>query len=303
MLVRLKLTSSSTGTTLSANIASILAGTMTTTNDNGTVRPSNLSEVDQSGSSVLGTIWNNSNGLYASPAQYYYTKINSVNSNYTSWFRIRPGGTQLVVSWGNDYSTLNEYSTSEFTSLVNGTSTTGTVDIIVTDKILAIHQQATAGSIILADLSASGMLNAFTESCRLVGCVPTTKDTSGVPDQYYKVFQFPKVWSPTEDKYITMTGATLHAMTSDVVPDPINQNIKIPLSNCYVGDQDKLFYPVLGIKGFSNTPVFSGGGTMYDASNNVYYTTGYLAGGGTSATVVYTPGNAYVGAQIVIEGE
>jgi hypothetical protein len=64
-----------------------------------------------------------------------------------------------------------------------------------------------------------------------------------------------------------------------------------------------VFYPVLGIKGFSNTPVFSGGGTMYDTSNNVYYTTGYLAGSGVSTAVVYTPGNAYVGAQILIEGE
>jgi hypothetical protein len=303
MLVRLKLTSSSTATTLIANITSILAGTMTTADDNGTARPSNLSEVVQAESSVLGTVWNNSSGLYANPATSYYTKTNSIDSNSTAWFRLQSNGNFIDANWGADYSDTSTYVVGDQTSMIDCTSTTGTIDIIVTDKIFAIHQIPSSGSIIFADLAACGMLNAFTESSKFVGCVPTTKDTSGVPDAYYKVFKFPKVWDPATDKYNVLSNATLHTMSSDIIPDPMNQNVKIPLSTCYVGDQTTVFYPVLGIKGFSNTPVFSGGGTMYDTSNNVYYTTGYLAGSGVSTAVVYTTGNAYVGAQILIEGE
>ena len=303
MLVRLKLTSSSTATTLLSNIQAIITGTMTTANDSGTLRPSNLSEVVQAESVVLGTIWNNSNSLYANPAETYYTKTNSVDSNSTAWFKLIPFGTQIRATWGADYSDQTVYNSGDQTSLVNCTSTTGTVDVIITDKIFVIHQNATAGQIIFADMAACGMLNAFTESSKLVGCVPTTKDIAGLPETYYQVFKFPKIWDPSTDKYATVSNATLHTISSDIIPDPMNKNVKIPLSTCYVGDQDTVLYPVLGMKGFSNTPIFGAGGIMYDTSNNVYYTTGYLAGSGVSTTVVYTPGNAYVGAQIVIEGE
>ena len=303
MLVRLKLTSSSTATTLLSNIQAIITGTMTTANDSGTLRPSNLSEVVQAESVVLGTVWNNSNSLYANPVATYYTKTNSVDSNSTAWFSLTDSGNFITANWGADYSDQTAYSVGNQTSMIDCTATTGTVDIIITDKIFVIHQNATSGQIIFADMAACGMLNAFTESSKLVGCVPTTTDTTGVPDAYYQVFKFPKVWNPELDKYGVLSGATLHTMSSDIIPDPMNQNVKIPLSTCYVGDQDTTLYPVLGIKGFSNTPIFGGGGIMYDTSNNVYYTTGYLAGSGVSTSVVYTPGNAYVGAQIVIEGE
>lgn len=303
MLVRIKQKSTSTITELLANLKTIITGAMTTTTVNGVVQPSNLTNIDSANSSVLGTVWTNSNALYSNPTGNDYTKKNNAYTSFEHWFKLSASSNKLAVAYGNSYANTAVNTSGVLTSLIDATATDKTIDIIITDKVFFVNQAPTRGMALICDVAKNGMNRYFTDSMMMTGCVPTAVDDTGVPDAYYQVFTIPKAYSLTSSSYVNQTGMWLHNLSADLAPDAKNKTTKVPLSTCYVGNQQQGFYPIYGIKGFSNTPIFFDGGVMYDSDNKVYYTTGKLAASGTSSAVVYTEGNAYQGSQIVIEGE
>jgi len=303
MLVRIKQTSTSTITELLANLKTIITGAMTSATSNGALRPTNLTNIDSANSSILGTTWTNSNTLYSNPAGNDYKKKNNAYTTYEHWFKLSASSTKLAVQFGNNYANTSVDASTVSTTLIDATATDRTIDVIITDKIFFVNQPTTQGMALICDVARNGMNRYFTDSMMMAGCLPTAADTTGVPDAQYQVFNIPKAYSIDNSKYENTTNMWLHNLSADLVSDSKNKTTKVPLSTCYIGNQQQGLYPIYGVKGFANTPVFMDAGIMYDSDNKVYYTTGRLASTGTSSAVVYQDGNAYQGSQIVIEGE
>lgn len=304
MLVKIKQTSTSTITELLANLKTIITGAMTSATSNGALRPTNLTNIDSANSSILGTTWTNSNTLYSNPTGNDYKKKNNAYTTYEHWFKLSASTNQLAVEFGNSYANTAADTSGVQVSLINATSTDKTIDVIITDKIFFVNQAPTRGMALICDVAKNGMNRYFTDSMMMTGCIPTAVDDTGVPDAYYQVFSIPKAYSVTSSKYVNQTSMWLHNLSGELTPDAkTSKTTKVPLSTCYVGNQQQGFYPIYGVKGFSNIPIFFDAGIMYDSDTKVYYTTGKLAASGTSSAVVYAQGNAYQGSQIVIEGE
>ena len=284
MLVRIKLLSTTTSANLVASMKTIVEGNMTVSGS----APTNLTGVDNANSIVYGTAYTNSNNKYSVSGD-VITKVHATNSSYNSGFELNAGTDLEITGFGDPSSLTTPHNVTFFYKDL----TTSYLDVIVNDKIFAINQVVGNRCVIIADLvSTSFVTSAFPDT--ILQMYEFTTE-SGPHDEV----EFAKIYDDTDGAYVSKTSFNrIHSMASDHIAR--QNDTVIPLSSAMVGSQLDSLFPVLGIKGIANTPIFSGGGLLNDGNGNYYYVTGKTGYYGTNATgSVYTDVSA--GSQIVLE--
>lgn len=289
MLVRMKLKDSTTSSDLVASLRTIINGTLTTSGNN----PTNLTGISDSNSLVYGSVFADSNSLYSfdSANGFIVTKINSENSSYTSAFKLQAASNNLKITEIGASADSLAACNNEASWIKNQSA--NYLDVIINDKILAIHQVVGAKLGIIADLKATSLVtNALPDT------VLQFYEYTTVSDLNHDAGELTSVYDDDIEDYAKLNDVKINSTTSDHI-QKIDTTI-VPLAAATVGTQIGGAYPVLGIKGISSTPLFAPAGILDDSDGNYYYTTGKRGFfGGETAENLYT--EAGVGSLIVIE--
>ena len=292
MLVRIKLQDTTTAADLVANIKTIVQGSMTVT---GNV-PNNLTGVDNDSSRMVGTLFTNANSKY-SVAGDVVTKEHYNNSSYSSGFELEAGSNNLnIIGYGDPTALTTPTDTAQFDADLSSNY----LDVIVNDKIFAINQVVGSKLVIIADLAVTSFItSAFPDTIAQFYEFTTAADIN------HQRVEFAKIYSDADDAYVTKAinaninfTPKIHSIAADHIQTV--DNTVVPLSSVMVGLQTEGLYPVHGLKGIANTPLFSGGGTLDDGNNNYYYTTGKKGFYGTTSTSS-NEAEHQLGSQIVLE--
>lgn len=286
MLVRIKLQDSTTAN-LIASIKTIVLGNLTASGS----APTNLTGVDNSNSIIYGSVYQNSNNLYSNPQDDDIVKVHYTQSGKSSF---------LGFSEDGDYVRLKEIGDPSAPNVQNANISWGGLanlsasyfDVIVTDRHFAINQIVGAEMFLAVDMVHTSLTSRFANTH-----MTAYEYTSA--GQSHNLVQLLNVYKPSDDDYvdISRTGE-ISSLSGDIIPT--FTDTVIPLSSVVVGNQSSGMYPVYGLKGFANVPLFSGGGLLNDGSGNYYYTTGKRGYFGTTDTTSLLGDNS-LGTQIAIE--